>query len=496
MQRSFAALSLTDVQTLYRFYASRDFRAVWLGRDCRARMHELQWAIDEAASHGLNPNDYHARALLASPTCSWQAELLASDGWMKLAGDLFRGRVDQGLLEPDWNLQRPAFDAVQALQQAVSSGDAVLALQTLAPQDHYYAALRLALQRFRSYALRGGWIGIDEGPSLRLGDRGIRVDQLRARLALSGLLASAAATPGLDFDTTLEQAVMAFQRRANLEPDGAVGRQTLAQLNRRALDRIAQLRANLERWRWLHIPPGERHLRVNIADFRLEAWDQQVLEREHRVIVGSLYRSTPSFSGRISRIVFAPWWEVPRRLAVQDKLPLFRRDPGAFERLGFELLDRSGAPVDARTVDWNKLHAEHFPYRLRQRPGPLNALGQVKILFPNAHDVYLHDTPSRGLFARVRRDFSSGCIRVEQALELSEWLLADMPEWTRERIDRSVATAAEVSAIPARKVPVYIIYRTISFDDDGSVRFLNDLYDRDTALLAALDARSTAQERR
>jgi L,D-transpeptidase YcbB len=172
---------------------------------------------------------------------------------------------------------------------------------------------------------------------------------------------------------------------------------------------------------------------------------------------------------------------------VEDKLPLFQRDPGAFRRLGFELYDRDGARVNAEGIDWRAYSKGDFPFRLRQQSGAANALGQVKILFPNEHAVYLHDTPTRDLFAKVRRDFSSGCIRVEDVLDLAAWLL-EGTEWDRTRIDAAVQAGVETTARPLAKVPVYILYLTVAYDAELGLRFLDDLYGRDPAVVKALDA--------
>ncbi len=488
LSRQEPGFDLLDAEAVHQFYERRDFRTAWIGPHCRQAVNELLLAIDIAFEHGLEPAHYHRDALAAPADCSVRTEWLATDAWLALAAHLHAGRVDPRAVEPDWTPSRPDIDPAVLLESALVERRLVAAVLALAPADQTYAAMKEALARFRAYLGRGGWKGVDSGPSLRVGDAGSRVLQLRQRLALSGLLALEQAEGQDSFDEQLEQAVMAFQRRANLEPDGVVGMLTLAQLNRRAQDRIDQLRVNLERWRWLPEDLGGRHLRVNIADFSLQAWNQGQVERKHKVIVGRLFRRTPSFSGRINRVVFNPWWETPRSLAVHDKLPLFKRDPAAVDRLGFEVLDTAGARVEPDSIDWHSLTASRFPYRLRQRPGPQNALGQVKILFPNPHSVYLHDTPTRGLFARVRRDFSSGCIRVEDALGLSQWLLQETPDWDRPRIDAAVASGTETSVTLGPAMSVHLQYLTVVPDDAGGVRFIDDLYERDAAVLAALDS--------
>jgi len=521
------------------FYATRGYRRAWTAQGCGPDYRELLLAIAGSEAHGLLPRDYHLDVLGATETCTLAEELLASDAWLSLASHLRGGRIDPVRVEPDWTVQRPSLDAPVALQAALDSGQVAAALEALAPQDAFYRALREDLQRERAQLDAPRPPPVEPGDSLKPGDQGPRVAQLRALLraeghapqplpmvptssdaagANSGLLASASAGAGAQgategqgarlfgagfdsglkessgpvedqFDSGLEAALKAYQQRLNLEPDGVAGRMSLAQLARGPVERVGQLRVNLERWRWLPADLGARHLRVNIADYRLEAWNAGRIERVHRVVVGTGYRQTPSFSARMRYVVLNPWWEVPRRLATQDKLPLFQRDPNAFARGGYALLDAQGQPVDVAGVDFSQLSRNRFPYRLRQQPGPANALGQVKLILPNSHDVYLHDTPSRGLFGRVRRSFSSGCIRVEEALALTDWVLAGARGFDRARIDAVIASGVETRVDLSEPLPVHLLYLTAVDDGAGGVRLIDDLYQRDPRLLQALDAR-------
>lgn len=310
---------------------------------------------------------------------------------------------------------------------------------------------------------------------------------MRARLAATDEAIGATIAQDAElYDETLAESVRVFQRRASLDPDGVIGERTLRQLNVSTAERVAQLEANLERWRWLPDDLGRRHIRVNIADFSLEARADGVVERRHDVIVGRLYRRTPVFSASMSYVVVNPWWETPHSLAVRDKLPAFQRDPATVTHLGFQVVSREGAVVDPATIDWTSLSASNFPYRIRQSPGPMNALGEVKLMFPNRHNVYLHDTPTRDLFAQTRRDFSSGCVRVRDPLALTAWALAETPGWTPERVTALAAGSTETPVTLARAVPVHILYWTAVMDDATGVRFVDDLYNRDGRLLAAL----------
>jgi murein L,D-transpeptidase YcbB/YkuD len=511
---------LESARWVQSFYERRGSQPAWQDERCETLRSELLSAIDASASHGLDPADYHREALAGSVGCAPHTEVLASDAWLSLARHLREGRIDPLSVSPHWTLVHEPADYAALLEDAVARGELAEVLDSLAPAEADYGQLRRALMELRAAAERVPTEALEEGPLLRSGDRSPRVLALRGRLQSLGWLdatpwaideadepagtdaethggaASSLYRQGFEpvappqdlFDEALAEALKAFQRSANLEPDGILGPRTLTELRRGPVQRIDQLRVNLERWRWLPRALGPRHIRVNIADFRLQAWGGGRVEREHAVIVGSHFRPTPSFSASLSYVVLNPDWVVPRKLAVQDKLPLFRRDPAAFDRLGFELHDREGSTVDAAAVDWHALSKNFFPYRLLQRPGPANALGQVKLILPNPHHVYLHDTPTRGLFSRVRRDFSSGCIRVEDALGLTEWALQGTRGFDRAAIDAAVASGARTRIDLAAPLPVHLFYITTPVAADGSIRFVADLYGQDERVRAALDS--------
>ena len=258
----------------------------------------------------------------------------------------------------------------------------------------------------------------------------------------------------------------------------------------RAAARINQLRVNLERWRWLPHDLGERSVLANIASFDVTTFEQETPTSSYAAIFGMAQRQTPIFSDQIEYVIFNPWWEIPESIARKDKLAQFQRDPGVISRLGYQVLDRQGQKVDPATIDWKTVSAEVFPYRLRQAPGPLNALGQVKIMFPNAHNVYLHDTNDKSLFDSDQRTFSSGCVRVQNPLDLAAWILKDTPDWDRTAIDAAVNSGKETRVDLNTPVPVYVVYLTTISDACGDVTYLNDIYGRDAAVLAALKSAS------
>ncbi len=474
--------------TVERFYEIRNGALAWTGSANAAAYRKLVDAIQAAQLHGLDPADYHLAELKNATPSKGDANLdrTATDAYLTLAAHLLSGRLDPVSIEPDWTAARRGRDLAAYLESSLGHGAIADSLEALAPTQRGYRDLRRALAQYREIAQRGGWPSIDGGATIRVGDSGPRVVQLRKRLAATGDLDDQGTYPDL-FDEGLAEAVRRFQQRANLQPDGVVGAKTLAQLNKSVDERIAQIRANMERWRWLPDDLGQRHIRVNIADFRLEAHADGKVERTHEIIVGRLYRKTPIFSGTMTYLVLNPWWETPPNLAAKDKLPAFRKDPQSVKTLGFQVINRSGELVDPQTIDWNTVPATNFPYRIRQAPGPENALGDVKFMFPNRHNVYLHDTPTRGLFAQTRRDFSSGCVRVQNPLDLAAWVLSDTPDWADEKIHSVAAGNTETRVTLKTAIPVHILYWTVVSDDTTTVRFVDDIYQRDQALIAALD---------
>ncbi|MDX1494860.1 MAG: L,D-transpeptidase family protein, partial [Longimicrobiales bacterium] len=421
------------------FYEGRAFASAWTaGPQARARVDELLVSLERGRLHGLDPLDYHfdavdslrARVFTGRGTVAERVdlELLASDAFLVFGSHLLHGRVNPETIDPEWLANRRSATLHVVLEEAVSSGQVQERLYGLAPRQPRYATLVDAAVELRALARDGGWPMVPSGPRLELGVVDPRVPTLRERLGLGGDLPSAAVSEPELFDEELDRAVRRFQERHGLESDGVVGPATVTALNVPARERARQIETNLERWRWLPEDLGRRHIEVNIAGFDVQVVEDGRVVRSHRAVVGRQYRETPIFSGSMTYLVLAPFWHVPPTIAAVDKLPLIKADPGVIAAQRMTLLSQAtNQPVDPATVDWNAMTGSEFNrrYRLRQDPGPTNALGDVKFMFPNKHNVYLHDTPSRELFQRVSRSFSSGCIRVQDPLALAEYLLAD-----------------------------------------------------------------------
>lgn len=480
---------------LARFYQDRAYQPVWSdGLQLLPVAEELLTALPTVAEEGMDPQTYHLPALVERsrrfhtlPTSDLAAELdlLLSDAFMHLAADSLRGRIAPASVDRKWHIPREEGDPVRMLKQALAGGHIRDSLQALLPQDSAYAALRCAWQNYRRLAAAGGWPQLQIKPSLRPGAMGPEVLGLRQRLVMTDdLLVEAPSDES--FDSELEGAVRHFQTRHGLVVDGVVGPATLAALNVPAAQRVRQLAVNLERWRWLPRQFGERYLRVNIPAFDLDLVEKGETVLTMRVIVGRQLRPTPAFVGRMTYLVLNPYWHVPRRLAVEDLLPKMQADAGYLRKEEIEVLTPGGQRLDPTIIDWWRLSAGNFPYSLRQRPGRKNALGKIKFIFPNAYDIYLHDTPSRKLFARDQRSFSSGCIRVEKPFELAQWLLQDSPQASLAALEESLKTAVNAVVPLPSSLPIYLIYLTAWVGGDGTVNLHSDLYQRDHRLDLAL----------
>lgn len=485
--------SLASHILLPRIYENREFAPAW---KTLRQIDALLEMLGESYLEGLDPNDYHdaaLRALRASVTDlaalepSERAALdqLLTDSIIRLGYHLRFGKVDPAKLDPNWNSSRSLVgeDPAVTIQAAIDAPSLREFASRVIPRVFLYERFKKALAEYRQLEANGGWPSVPAGAALKAGMDDERVPALVARLEVTGDLSAdqASGVAGTLYDETVAAGVQRFQTRHGLGADGVVGAATLAALNVPVGARIDQLRANLERARWVLYDPESEFLVVNIAGFQLYLVRRGEVVYRTRVQVGRPYRQTPIFKAEMTYLVVNPTWTVPPTIFRNDILPQLRRDSAYLATRNIDLFDSASAPVDASTVDWS---ARSFPYRLVQRPGADNALGRIKFMFPNEHAVYLHDTPSRDLFERDSRAFSSGCIRVENPFELAEVVLGR--SGTRERLDAIVASGRTETIFLPKPMTVMLLYWTAEVDAAGRVAFFPDVYQRDPAVIAAL----------
>jgi murein L,D-transpeptidase YcbB/YkuD len=491
------------VAALRQFYKRRDYQCAWItNRGPVPQVESLLQSIRTVYEDGLRPEDYHLGEIeelenqvvshfgepkSVEPRKLADLDLLLTDAFLVLSSHLLSGRINPESFDPEWIANRRGADLSVVLEEALMGNRVEETLAELRPPQYGYQALRQELSRYRKIAEAGGWPMIPPGPKLKKGSRDPRVSILRERLTKSGDFDDSADED--IYDERLERAVVRFQKDHGLTPDGIVGPATLEALNVPVEERIRQIELNMERWRWLPNDLGNPHILINMADFHLNVIDNRQKLMTMKIIVGKSYRRTPVFSGNMTYLVLNPVWNVPQNIAIKDKLPLIRNDAHYLATQNMRVLRGWGedeSEVDPATIDWASISTKNFIYHLRQEPGPQNPLGRVKFMFPNRFDVYIHDTPNRELFEKTERTFSSGCIRIENPIDLAEFALRDDPKWTRETILAAMDKGSQQIVKLPRAICVHLLYWTAFVDDDGTLQFRKDIYGRDRKLDMAL----------
>ncbi|WP_242654739.1 L,D-transpeptidase family protein [Shimia aestuarii] len=482
-----------------RFYALRGFAPAWMAPDAaEALFRELELGV----AQGFQEQDFRLAELRAfherarergAPEDIAAYEFLASDAAARLLSFVIFGKVDPTAFDKDWNfdrlvLQQDPAEVVNAYLANEGFG-ALMARVTLGAAQ--YRDLVTALARYREVAAAGGWPRVPSEHVLKPGDVAAAVEALRYRLAAEAALNAGQILPEAPatgepaawlYDANLQEDVKVFQARHGLEADGVIGEKTFQALNRTAAERVDQIRLSLERARWIMRDLGAEYVLVNIAGGRTyyikgdDVWTT-------RSVTGSQYRQTPVFRDNIQYMEINPTWTVPRSIFLKDKLARIREDPGYLERGGYVVKNAEGQVIPAQTVNWA---ADNPGVTLMQTPGPKNALGRVKFMFPNKHAVYLHDTDNPALFQRNERNLSSGCVRLEHPFEFANFLMEGAPDWNGARLQAILDSGKTTRIDLPRPVPVLLTYWT-AWVEAGTVQFREDLYGRDTAVLEALN---------
>ena len=472
---------------LYKLYGNNP---LWLTSDGlhKTRTKALTDAILGANADGMRLDDYPIGALAEAiaaikqtktPTADQlaSADVLLSASYVALGEDLLTGQVDPRSIQQSWYVNPEEENVDSALVGNLRYEHLDKALATMRPTDDDYAVLSKQLQNYRAIVAKGGWAKVPDAKPVKPGatTNAAVVTAVRNRLAAEGIDGGANTTPasqparpgqapaGNVYDRDLAAAVATFQARHSINVDSALGKETIDAMNLPAEFRLGQITANMERWRWLPRSFGSRYIFVNVPAFKLEAYDSGQKVVEMKVIVGQEYedKATPVFADSMETVVFRPYWNVPPKIAAKEVFP---KGPGYLERENMEVYHEKGET------------------RVRQRPGPKNALGYVKFLFPNDFNIYLHDTPNHELFNKDVRAFSHGCIRLEKPAELAQWVLG----WPADRVDEAMKNGPDDRGVKLpRKIPVYIVYFT-TFISDGQLFYGNDLYHRDDNFVPAV----------
>lgn len=489
-------------------YAGRQYQPIWIARGkVLPATHALTALIAAASDEGLDPTEYDVGDL---------QELHLSCTLMRYASNLALGHPIAKDIDPDWSVTPRAIDLADLVGKALAANKLDQLPATLAPSHPEYARLKAMLSRYRKIAAEGKLQPVSPDLKVKVGEPGVGLATLRNNLLILGDLQEtarnddnvfkedlskadadfkdrAAAQPEKTpdakkiavvdtYDENLGEAVRRFEARHGLNPDGVPDPAMIAAMNVPVQDRVRQIELNLERWRWMPADFGSPYVFVNIPGYRLQIRDvEEGVPLKMRVIVGKETNRTPIFSDAMTEIVFSPYWNIPQSIEVKEMWPSMIKDSQYLEKKDIEvvrIVDGKAKVVDASSIDWaNAKDAGDF--QLRQKPGSENALGFVKFIFPNRHNVYLHDTPTGNLFDKLTRDLSHGCVRLEEPVKLAAYVLRDQPEWTAEAIEAAMHAGKEKHVALKHPLPVHIVYLTARVDEDGVPQFFDDVYGYD-----------------
>ena len=490
----------TEEFCLTKIYNTTNARPLWVTSDGPTEKGRIILGyLKDSFQHGLEPEDYKVnrmRELWSTKDVARLAELdtLITYNLVKYIHDICYGVLKPLASDPALFAEAgdKDFDPVVAMKHILGTGNLDKYLAGLPPQNPHYLALKGGLAHYRQIAEKGDRVMVPEGASLRPGDIDGRIKAVRKRLQITDpLLKTPRDNVASVYDSRLKQAVLAFQRQHGLTVDGVIGKNTIAALNISIAEKIASIRINMARWRWQAHDLGQKYVLVNIANFSLKAFQDEKIVLDLPVIVGEEQHQTPVFSGTIKYLDVNPFWNIPTSIAQKEELPELQKNKNYLVERHVRLFSSwqdDAVELDSRRINWHTISEGQIAgYKLRQDPGPWNALGKIKFVFPNQYSVYMHDTPAQHLFGRTKRDFSHGCIRVSNALSLAIFLLKDHPEnWPLEKIQEIYNQHLREVIRLSHPVPIHITYQTTWVDQDGTMHFNRDIYARDAKLYDVL----------
>ena len=480
-----------DLDKIAKFYAERSHRPLWADGNPKTML-ALITAIERTPDHGMVASRYNLAALEAlwmaadSPEGLAALEVAAAQSFVQFAKELTSGVLDPKTIHEEMNATRKLPKTATVLENVAAATDMAAHYKSLQPSSPEYAQMLALKVELEALISSGGWGPIvPTGPTLRPGQSNERVAALRIRLNERGY--DLADVTSRAFTDDLDAAVKAFQIDFGLNSDGLVGSQTLASINAQPDVRLKQVVVNLERMRWMNYKLGERHIYVNIPDYRASVMDDGEVTLSFRVVVGTDEHQTAEFSDSMTHIIANPTWHVPYSIASEEYLPELLRDPTVLQRNNIKMLiSGSGQEVDSTLIDYSHFTEENFPFDLKQLPSPNNALGLVKFMFPNKYNIYLHDTPSKSLFSKDGRAFSHGCVRVQKPMEFAYTLLSKQEVNSKAVFNGALDTGEETQIDLVSPVPVHIVYRTAWVDNSGEPQYRHDIYGRDVLVFDAL----------
>lgn len=472
------------------FYSENDYELIWFGNNALAnqRRAELVNSLQSASFHGLPGKKYQVNSLLSKLSTSDSLfEIGLLEGLFMIAFTEYASDLDTGVLIPsevDTDIVRQInFKDTDFYIQGLLSRNPYDYFRSLGPQSSEYARLLVEYQKLSEIIRNGGWSNIATDRILRFGDSGDDVVAIRNRLFDQGYMPNSISTK---FDKKLLKAVQKYQSDHGLIPDGIVGEGTILELNITAEQRLSSIIVALERERWLGDTLGQRHIWVNLADFKAKIIEDHAVVFETRTVLGVNDESmrSPEFSDKMEYMVVNPTWHIPVSIAKNEYLPELKKDPEALPFL--KLFDSSGSLVDRESIDFSILGKNYFPYEMKQLPSTTNALGLVKFMFPNPYNIYLHDTPAKDLFMKEVRDFSHGCIRLHEPFDFAYALLEKQTDEPQSEFQNALKSEEETIILLSKSVPVHITYRTAFTKAGGGIEFRRDIYGRDQKIYDAL----------
>ncbi|GAA4315650.1 L,D-transpeptidase family protein [Christiangramia aestuarii] len=470
---------------LIEFYNNNEYEPVWSNRKLRD---DLFRNIENIEEEGLFFEDYHGeqlQELLTSINTNTEEEnnlleILLTDSFFRLSEDLANGKLNPRKIYEIWGSPANEIDPTQLLKSAIASEDIDAALESVKPNHIVYKGLKKALKEYKKEDWRNTpATRIEPGKLIKPGEEDPRIFSVTKRLAELGYYKAEIDSSNTKFNKSIQDALKEFQKEHDLQIDALLGESTIKNLNYTKEDRLHQLLVNMERWRWYPRDLGDHYIIVNIPNYELNVVKNGDTIRTHKTVVGKNYRKTPVFSDQIEYVIYNPTWTIPPTIKKNDVIPGASKDIGYLRKKNIKIYDGSGNTVDPASVDWSSSKARSYTYR--QPAGATNPLGIVKIIYPNEHMIYLHDTPSKNLFEDNARAASSGCVRVQDALGLAEYLLSDQEKYDKKKIE-DILKSGKTTEIPVTQtVRVHHFYWT-AFQKKDTTKFIDDIYDLDRQL--------------